>query len=257
MSGSKGEEALAEYERAFEVLSAKKAAPKRAAPSEIDDEVQFIKSNKRQAMTAPASSFERRSKASGSTPKVSLSSSSDPATVLANPNLAAIQSAMSQLFHLGERMDDHASIKADMDALASQLHEEKDNVIAKEKEIKALKLRVRNQEEAWMLAVSENVSLRELLERREEEICDLRCPTETFDVEKAMEVNSTRMVTRWELMREWLNDQTDLWDLEVALEQYKTVKTFEAELQGLPAPSFEGEPMIPGKTEANNTGAYC
>ncbi|KAF2618027.1 hypothetical protein F2Q68_00039882 [Brassica cretica] len=38
MSGSKGEEALAEYKRALEVMSAKKADPKRAAPSENDDE---------------------------------------------------------------------------------------------------------------------------------------------------------------------------------------------------------------------------
>ncbi|KAF3576177.1 hypothetical protein DY000_02030642 [Brassica cretica] len=38
MSGSKGEEALAEYKRALEVMSAKKAAPKKAAPSENDDE---------------------------------------------------------------------------------------------------------------------------------------------------------------------------------------------------------------------------
>ncbi|KAF2613913.1 hypothetical protein F2Q70_00011773 [Brassica cretica] len=68
-----------------------------------------------------------------------------------------------------------------------------------------------------------------------------------------MAVNGARMVTRWVLRREWLNHQTDSWDLEVALEQYKMVKTSEAELQGLPAPSFEGEPSIPGKTEAAKT----
>ena len=47
MSGSTGEEALAEYKRALEVLSEKKAAPKRAAPSETEDEVQFVRSSKR------------------------------------------------------------------------------------------------------------------------------------------------------------------------------------------------------------------
>ena len=31
------------------------------------------------------------------------------------------------------------------------------------------------------------------------------------------------------------------------------VKTSEAEFQGLPAPSFEGEPVIPDKTEAEKT----
>ena len=84
MSGSRGEEALADYKRAFEVMSAKKAAPKRAAPSESDDEVQFTKSNKRQATAALASSSMKKSRALESTPKVSPLSSSDPATVLAN-----------------------------------------------------------------------------------------------------------------------------------------------------------------------------
>ena len=78
---SKGEEALAEYKRALEVMSAKKTAPKKAVLSENDDEVQFIRSNKRQAGTALASSLKKKSKSSGSTPRVSPSSSSDPAMV--------------------------------------------------------------------------------------------------------------------------------------------------------------------------------
>ena len=160
---------------------------------------------------------------------------------------------MSQLFHLGERMDDHASLRADLVALTSQLREEKDNVLAKEKEIKALKLKVTNQDEAGTLAAAKNVSLREQLERREEEICDLRCAAETFDVEKTMAVSGAIVVTRWELMREWLSHQTDSWDLEGPLERYKMVKTSEAEFMGIPAPSFEGEPMIPSKTEAEKT----
>ncbi|KAF3542757.1 hypothetical protein DY000_02007261 [Brassica cretica] len=297
MSGSKGEEALAEYKRALEVMSAKKAAPKQAALSESDDEVQFIKSNKRQATTALASSSKKKSMASKSSPKVSPLSSSDPTTVLANLNtkvfpltpvvlpegdssasIEFIQSdllhvtrcspfcffwfaddqfvlvqAMSQLFHLGESMDDHASLKADLAALTSQLREEKENVLSKEKEIKTLRLKVRNPDEAGTLAASENVSLREQLERREEEVCDLWCTVETFDVEKIMAVSGTIVVTRWELMREWLNRQTDSWDLEGALERYKMVKTSEAEFRGLLAPSFEGEPVIPSKTEAEKT----
>ena len=127
--------------------------------------------------------------------------------------------AMSQLIHLGERMDDHASFRAKMAALTFQLREEKDNVLPKVKEIKSLKLKVRNQDEAGMLAVAENVSLREQLELREEEVCDLRCAAETFDVEKTMAVSGAIVVTRWELMREWLNHQTNSWDLEGALER--------------------------------------
>ncbi|KAH0893088.1 hypothetical protein HID58_055517, partial [Brassica napus] len=169
MSGSKGEKALAEYKRALEVMSAKKAAPKKAAPSENDDE------------------------GFGIYPEGFSTSSSDPAMVLANLNTkvfpltpvilpegdssASIQliqgnllQAMSQMFHLGERMDDHASLKADLAELTLQLHEEKDHVLAKEKEIKALKLKVRNQDEAGALAAADNVSLGEELEQREEEV---------------------------------------------------------------------------------------
>ncbi|KAF3580228.1 hypothetical protein DY000_02030664 [Brassica cretica] len=271
MSGSKGEEALAEYKRALEVMSAKKAAPKKAAPSENDDEVPFIKSNKHQAATALASSSKKKSRASGSTPKVSPSSSSDPATVLANLNTKVFpltpvilpegilqppsnsSRAMSQLFHLGDRMGDIASLKADLAELTFQLCEEKDNVLAKGKEIKALKLKVRNQDEARALAAAENVSLREQLEQQEEEVCDLRCAAETFDAEKTMAVSGTIAVARWELMREWLNHQTESWDLEGALKQYKMVKTSEAEFQGLRAPTFEGEPSIPSRTETKKT----
>ncbi|KAF2580794.1 hypothetical protein F2Q68_00005076 [Brassica cretica] len=54
-----------------------------------------------------------------------------------------------------------------------------------------------------------------------------------------MAVSGAIVVTRWELMREWLNHQNDNWDLEGALERYKMVKTSEAEFQGLPAPTFE------------------
>ena len=157
-------------------MSAKKAAPKRAAPSETEDEVQFIRSSKRQAATALASSSKKKSKASESTPKVSPLSSSDPAKVLANLNtgvsfdpggsavggssasiqfiqsdllqvtrfsflflsvscffandLSVLAQAMSQLFHLGERMGDHDSLKADLAELTSKLREEKDNVLA-------------------------------------------------------------------------------------------------------------------------------
>ncbi|KAG5373832.1 hypothetical protein IGI04_042847 [Brassica rapa subsp. trilocularis] len=250
MSGSKGEEALPEYKRALEVMSAKKAAPKKVAPSENDDE----------------------SRALGSTPMVSPTSSNDPATVLANLNtkvfpltpvilpegdsFAPIQliqgdilQAMSQLFHLGERMDEHASLKAYLAELTSQLREDKNKILAKEKEIKALKLKVRNQDEAGALAAAENVSLREQLEQREEEVCNLRGVAEIFDAEKNMAVNGVIVVARWELMKEWLNHQTDSWDLEGPLEQYKMLKTSEAEYQGLPAPTFEGEPSLPSGTE--------
>ncbi|KAF3602226.1 hypothetical protein F2Q69_00035316 [Brassica cretica] len=64
-----------------------------------------------------------------------------------------------------------------------------------------------------------------------------------------MAVSSAKVVARWELMREWLNHQTGSWDPAVTLEQYKTVKTIEAELLGLPAPSFNDEHERPSEAE--------
>ena len=54
-------------------------------------------------------------------------------------------------------------------------------------------------------------------------------------------------------MKEWLNHQTDSWDLEGALKQYNMVKISEAEFQGLPAPTFEGELSIPSGAETEKT----
>ncbi|KAL0650872.1 hypothetical protein Bca4012_093563 [Brassica carinata] len=68
-----------------------------------------------------------------------------------------------------------------------------------------------------------------------------------------MAVNGAKVVARWELMREWLCGQTDSWDPMNTLEQYKTVKITEAELLGLPAPSFEYEPQVPGDEEVKKT----
>lgn len=61
---------------------------------------------------------------------------------------------VAQLYHLGERMEVKTSMKTGMDVLTSQLHEEKDRVLALEKHIKGLKLKLRNQDEAGVLAVS-------------------------------------------------------------------------------------------------------
>ncbi|KAH0898488.1 hypothetical protein HID58_048056 [Brassica napus] len=273
MSGSKGNEALAEYKKALKVMSAKKAAPKRAISIE-DDEVQFIGGNKRRACAAAApSSSKKNSKVPGSSPKDSPSAPYDWATVLNNLNTkvfpstpvllaseedssTAIQSLQgdllevaSQLYHLGERMESAVSTKVEMENLTSQLRKEKDAVLAKDREIKELTLKVKNQEEARELAAAENASLRSHLKEREEELIDLKDTAATFDVDKTMAVNSAKIMARWELMREWLSGQTDAWDPATTLEQYKMVKITEAEFLGLPPPCFEHEPKVPGGAE--------
>ena len=68
--------------------------------------------------------------------------------------------------------------------------------LAKDKEIKALRLKVRNQGEAGELAAAENVSLRSQLKNREEELNDLKDAAETFVAEKAMAVNGAKVEAR-------------------------------------------------------------
>lgn len=116
---------------------------------------------------------------------------------------------------------------------------------------------MRNQEEAGELAAAENASLRERLKAREEEVAELKDVANTFNADKVMAVSGAKIVARWELMREWLSGMTGSWDLKTTLDQYKMVKTTEAELLGLPPPSFEDEPQLPGDEEAKKTpGAY-
>ena len=132
------------------------------------------------------------------------------------------------MYHLGERVESAVFTKVEMDNLTSQLRKETDAALAKDKEIKELRLKVRNQEEAGELAATENISLRGQLKKREEELNDLKDAAETFDAEKVMAVSGAKVVARWELMREWLSGQTNSWDPVNTIEQYKVVKTTEA-----------------------------
>ena len=89
MSGSKGVEALAEYMKALEAMSARKAAVKRTAPIE-DEEVQFVGSSRRQVNAAVApSSSKKKSKASLSVPKTPSPASFDWSAILSNLNANA------------------------------------------------------------------------------------------------------------------------------------------------------------------------
>ncbi|KAF8089380.1 hypothetical protein N665_0507s0001 [Sinapis alba] len=162
---------MAKFKKAVESLSTKKAAPKRAVSGEGDDNVHFIRRNKCKAAADPVPSSNKKSKASGALLKPSPSSENDQTKVLAHLNakvfpstpvslpgrspLEVVQSlqgdlleVMSQLFDLGGRMSEQASNKDEIDALSAKLHEEKDTILAKGKEIKALKLKVNNQDEA-------------------------------------------------------------------------------------------------------------
>ncbi|KAL0886240.1 hypothetical protein Bca101_010223 [Brassica carinata] len=60
-----------------------------------------------------------------------------------------------------------------------------------------------------------------------------------------MAVNETKITTRCEVMREWLNGQACKWDLAKEFDQFKTVVLAEAKLKGVDPPSLEDEPVIP------------
>ncbi|KAH0893186.1 LOW QUALITY PROTEIN: hypothetical protein HID58_055615 [Brassica napus] len=220
MSGSKGDEALAEYKKALEAMSARKAAIKRTAPVE-DEEVQFAGSSSRQATVdvAPSSS-KKKSKAFGSVPKTPSLAPFDWSAVLSNLIAKAFPLVPARLSLDGDSFAAIFSLQGGVstipswgeDALTAQLREGKDAVLAKEKEIKALKLKVQNQEEAMERVAMENASLQKQLKGKEEDICELKYAVEVFDAEKAMAVNGAKVVARWELMREWLHHQTDSWE---------------------------------------------
>ncbi|KAF3578216.1 hypothetical protein DY000_02034234 [Brassica cretica] len=109
-----------------------KAAVKRTAPVE-DEEVQLVGSSRRRATTAVSpSSSKKKSRASGFVPKTPSPASFEWSVVLSNLNAKVV----SQLFHLGERMEDKTTAQAEVDVLTTQLREGKDAVLAKEKDLK-------------------------------------------------------------------------------------------------------------------------
>ena len=193
--GSTREEALSAYKKALEAFSAKKSVLKTTVPGRgDDDDVQFMRKSKRKLAASSTPSFSKKKmKSSGLAPKTSPSSQDDQTKVLTNLNT---------------------------------------KVLTREKEIRALQFKVNNQEDAGVLAASENVALRGQLEELREELFGMKHAEETFDAEKAMVVNGAKVVARWD-------QQTDKWNPAVEFERYKEVKTSEAQLQGLSPPSFD------------------
>ncbi|CDY65421.1 BnaUnng01110D [Brassica napus] len=229
ISAPRGAEALEEYKRALEVTAARKAAIHWVVPAGAVifslPEVALASLNSEVFPMTPT-----RPSLDEDTSKVVRSLQGD------------VLQVASQLFHLKGRMKDRSATKAERDALAIRLREEKDAILAKDEEIEAWKIRVQYLDEERERLEAEDVSLQRQLEDKEEEICELRYAAEVFDAEKIKAVNDAKVVVRWELMREWLDDQTDRWDPITSFEQYKVVKISEAEFLGLPPPSFEYKP---------------
>ncbi|WZZ14802.1 hypothetical protein YC2023_107891 [Brassica napus] len=121
--GLRGAEALEEYKKALEVMAARKAA--------------IHRKRSRASVFKPSISASR----SCSKALASLDSEVFPMT-LTRPSLDEDTSkVMSQLFYLKGRMKNRSATKAERDALAIRLREEKDAILAKDEEIEAWKLR--------------------------------------------------------------------------------------------------------------------
>ena len=129
----------------------------------------------------------------------------------------------------------------ELESLKRQVSEEREQRTAPELEICDFKDKVRELEK-----VAETYSAGALAASQKSQELE---EVETLKLEMVMAVNGARIVARWELMREWLNEQSGQWDLSRALDQNKMVVLEEAKNKGDPPPSFEDEPAIPPASE--------
>ncbi|KAF2540740.1 hypothetical protein F2Q68_00030513 [Brassica cretica] len=137
--------------------------------------------------------------------------------------------------------------------LTRQCQQEKDKALALEKEVKRLK---GNVEQDGMLARADISSLQREKDQLHEEVVQLKIAAETFPKEMEMAVNGAKIVARWELMREWLKQQTNSWKPAAEFRQYRIFMETEAELKNIPPPFFHDEPEIPDESLDQGDDAY-
>ncbi|KAF3496514.1 hypothetical protein DY000_02052576 [Brassica cretica] len=264
MSGNIVNDPFAAHQEAAKVMSAKKGSASRTTSG---DEV-VITGSRRTTMVKvePSSSCQgKKSKGGGVTTRsahqsagathsawglyaalANLNSKVFPQDVVVLPAgdpLEAIQ-VTSQLYHLRERLSNENLVidREELESLKHQVSEERKQCTARELEICDLKDKVRELEKVAETSSADALAASQKNQELEEEM-------ETLKREMVMAVSGARIVTRWELMREWLNKQSGQWDLIRALDQYKMVILEEAKNNGIPPPSFEDEPAIPPASE--------
>lgn len=162
---------------------------------------------------------------------------------------------MSCLHHVGEKtaIEGSAANQKLIEDLTRQCQQEKDKALALEKEVKRLK---GNVEQDGMLARADISSLQREKDQLHEEVVQLKIAAETFPKEMEMAVSGAKIVARWELMREWLKQQTNSWKPAAEFRQYRIFMETEAELKNLPPPSFDDEPEIPDESLDQGDAAY-
>ncbi|KAH0902688.1 hypothetical protein HID58_042191, partial [Brassica napus] len=170
-------------------------------------------------------------------------------------NIFLFHQVMSCLHHVGEKtaIEGSAANQKLIEDLTRQCQQEKDKALALEKEVKRLK---GNVEQDGMLARADISSLQREKDQLHEEVVQLKIAAETFPKEMEMAVSGAKIVARWELMREWLKQQTNSWKPAAEFRQYRIFMETEAELKNLPPPSFDDEPEIPDESLDQGDAAY-
>ncbi|KAH0859619.1 hypothetical protein HID58_087880 [Brassica napus] len=271
MSGSAINDPFVAYQEAAKIMSAKKDSTSRTASG---DEV-IITGSRRATMVKlePTSSSQgKKSKGGGVTTRSAHQSAGAAryagglSVALANLNFkvfpqdgvvlpagdpsevvqvlqGGLLQVTSQLYHLKERLSNENLVIdcEELESLKRQVSEEREQRTAPELEICDFKDKVRELEK-----VAETYSAGALAASQKSQELE---EVETLKLEMVMAVNGARIVARWELMREWLNEQSGQWDLSRALDQNKMVVLEEAKNKGDPPPSFEDEPAIPPASE--------
>ncbi|KAG5375952.1 hypothetical protein IGI04_040548 [Brassica rapa subsp. trilocularis] len=238
MSGNTSNDPFAAYQEAAKVMSSKKGSASRTVS--VDD--LMITSSRRVVTVKIEHSALVKTKKSrgGGMATRSLRQSAEVAhsvgnlaTALSNLNVQTI----SQLFHFGEQLSIEGSLvsREELDDLKRQVLEETAQRVAREMEIRDLKDKLKDAERAAEVSSADALSIGKKNQELEEAM-------ETLRLEMVMAVNGARVPARWKLIREWLQKKSNQWDMNKALEQYKTVALEEAQNKGAPVPTFEDKP---------------
>ncbi|CAH8353051.1 unnamed protein product [Eruca vesicaria subsp. sativa] len=170
-------------------------------------------------------------------------SSGDPAEVILMLHERLLQ-VTSPLHRLGTRLleEDVSSIKEEARELSRQLSEEKSRRIAQGMELRDLQTNIKAIEGAVETSSSEVLTLSRRNQELEETLERLRTERKTLEDMKVMAVNGVKIISRWEMMRDWLAGRSHSWDVAREFDRYKAVVIVEAKFRGVDPPSFTVEP---------------
>ncbi|KAF2557727.1 hypothetical protein F2Q68_00015895 [Brassica cretica] len=225
MSGCTVHDPFAAYQEAAKVISAKKGSAGRGSASGMTSGDDVVITGSRQVVTVEVFPQDGTVLQPG-----------EPSEVVHTLQWGLLRT-VSQLFHLGERLSNENPVASqeELKDLKRQASEERAQRLAREMEIRGLKDKVKDLERTAKVSSADALAAGKRNSELEEAIGTLK-------LEMVMAVNGARVIARWELMREWLKEQSNQWDLAKALEQYKAVTLEEAKTRMLHSPHSKMSP---------------